>query len=427
MLADCSLAEVEAYMERSRSQAVPGRLPSLPDLPQLNFARHSEVRDDTDIEPAEEEMDISMADNGHSTSSDDNTQTQVSASETAGGDNGHSTSVDVNPDVERAATLEQRTESGSADSAENIDADTAASNAESVSGQEQPAEVPALTAETQPDAVLPSIEAVNEASDALSVHDSEHESIPEFEPESESLPDLQQLSEPSPEQESEAAQPSEAAESDDDNDRAGTDLDADIAQPAATRADFAEIQKVLGQAVAQGSNGSTESHNNQAVGSAPEDEAADTTVEDADTEAAVGEQADSGESEAAAQTDTLTQVQQVQSEAQDSPDDAEDAESASDSEDDASDLAPELARDLTASGAGATASSSPERPPAGGLSRLPSLPVRRGAPSLPSRMSNQQVTVFVMAVHERSTGGRASVLHVAAMPVRRHQHGSIYA
>ncbi|KAL3138742.1 Translocase of chloroplast 159, chloroplastic, variant 2 [Trebouxia sp. C0010 RCD-2024] len=392
--------EVEAYMERSRSQAVPGRLPSLPDLPQLNFARHGEVMDDTDIEPAEEQTDITIVHNGHSTSADVSTQPQVSASETVVGDNGHSSDADVNPDVERIA-VEQPSASGPTDSAQNTDTDTAASNAESASGQEQPAEVPALTAETQPDAVLPSIEAVNDASYASSVQDSEpeYESIPEpepepepqpeLEPESESLPDLQRLSEPLFEQEIAAAQPSEAADSDGDTARAGIDLDADIAQPAATRADFAEIQKVLGQAVAQGSNGSTESHNNEAMGSAPdsapEDEAADTTVEDADTKAAVGERADSGESEAAAQTDTLTQVQQVQSEAQDSPDNAEDAESASDSEDDASDSAPELARDVAASGAGATASSSPERPPAGGVNRLPSLPVRRGTPSLPSR------------------------------------------
>ena len=460
----CEIAEVEAYMERSRSQAVPERLPrlpSLPDLPQARFARAGEVVDDNEAEPAasEQETEISVADNGHSTSADANTGFEASDSaeqhtETFVADNEHSTSGDASTDTE-SADFEQQTENsvpGNGHST-SVDDNSAATNAESISGQEQPAQVPALTAETQQDAVLPSIEAVSEVSDAPSVPEAEpdsesvheaepdsesvpeaepgSESVPEAEPDTESVPEAEPDTEsvpeaaskplpplpeavsrllreadsesslaaepeselssdpesealPEPESESlpepesealpepeyEAAQPSEAADSDGGADRVDANMDANNMpgqQPAATRADFAEIQKLLGQATSQGPDTTTESHDQEAESasssvseddaaeSAPVEDAAESaSVEDADAEPSPpteGEHAESGEIEIDAQADNLL----------------------------------EPVHTVAASASGATASSASERPSAGGLPRLPSLPVRRGTPSLPSR------------------------------------------
>lgn len=191
----CTLTEVEAYMERSRSEAL-SRLPSLPNLPQRQAGK---VLDDSEIEPAASQRE-SIADAKQSTSAD---------------------------------------------------ADPTESNAESASGQEQPAHVPAMTAETQPDAVLPSVEAspaIDAPSEAEAERETEAEPKAEATPETAEYDDIDKDGSGASGQQLEAEKTPETAEYDDiDKDGNG----ASGQQPADTRADFAEIQKVLGHAASQ--------------------------------------------------------------------------------------------------------------------------------------------------------------------------------
>ena len=430
----CASAEVEAYMERSRSQAVPARLPSLPDLPQANYARAGAVLDDTDIEPAaEQQTEADLADDGHSSNAIANRDEQEAVysgqpTDTRTADNGHSTTIGADTETELAAEQQNDFSVGNNGHGASEDVQTSVSISESTSGQEQPAKVPALTAETQPDAVLPSIQAVSEASDYASAPErteavseasdyasiemeAESDAAPEPAPESEavmntesepaSVPEAEPESESMPEPESEAAQPSEAAASYDDADQVddmdaagqqpasyddadqGDDMDAAGQQPAATRADFSEIQRVLGRTASEGSDASTESHHQEAASApraaAQEDLAQSAPVDDAPP--AKVERAEPREPEIAAQTEDV--LHQADSKAQDSRDED------SAPEDETTDSAPAVAQPahVAASVSEATTSSSSERPSAGGFARLPSLPVRRGAPSLPARPS----------------------------------------
>ena len=407
---DCANSEVEAYMERSRSQAIPGRLPSLPDLPQVNIARAGDVLDDTHDESAASEQHhvASVADNGHSSSADANrdgdeeTATSEQQTDTRTADDQHSIAMDADVDTDLAPEQESDSSVGN----NGHGASGVAQASESASGQEQEPQIPALTAETQPDAVLPSIQAVSEASDYASVPEhpeaiseaSDYASI-EQEPESDSVPEpvlesepafateQEPASEPEPEPESEAmpepeseeAQQTEASGSyDDATDQGEADADAAARQPTATRADFAEIQKLLGHAASEGSDASTESHHQEAAsasGATIHEDAAESAPVVGAPAAAEVERADSGE---AAETDSM--VQHVQSEAQ-APQDEDSAEGT-----DSAPVAAEAAT-VAASGSEAQASTSSERPSAGGFARLPSLLVRRGPPSLPSRPS----------------------------------------
>ena len=406
----CANAEVEAYMERSRSQAVPARLASLPDLPQADFAQAGDVLDDTQIEPAAfKHTEADLADHRRNTSANANRDEQETVDSeqptvTRTADYGHSTTMNADTDTELADEQQSELSVGNNGHGASVDVKTSELSSESASGQEQPAEVPALTAETQPDAVLPSIQAVSEASDYASAPERleavseasdfasiepeaesdsapepapEREAVIETEPEPVSMPEAEPESEAMPEPESDAAQPSS-----DDADR-GDDMDAAGQQPAATRADFAEIQKLLGRAASEGSDASTVSHHQEAA-SAPwaagqEDLAESASVDDASP--AEVERAQPQEPEAAAQTENM--LQQMHSEAQN----AHDGDSAP--EDDTTDSAPAVAEParVAASVSEAMASSSSEKPSAGGFARLPSLPVRRGAPSLPARPS----------------------------------------
>ena len=411
VLRGCAIPEVEAYMERSRSQAIPGRLPSLPDLPQVNIAQASDVVDDTQDESAASEQHTvaSVADNGHSSSADANrdgdeeiaTFEQETDTRTAGNQQSLAMEADIDSDL----APEQESESSVGNNGHGASSDAQAS--ESASGQEQEPQVPALTAETQPDAALPSIQAVSEASDYASVPEhteaiseaSDYASI-EQEPESDSAPEPVLESEPAfateqeptsepkpepepepeleamPEPESEEAQQTEAAGSyDAAADQGEADADAAARQPTATRADFAEIQKLLGRAASEGSDASTESHHQEAAsasGATTQEDAGESAPVVSAPAAAEMARADSGEP---AESDSV--VQQVQSEAQ-GPQDEHSG--------DATGSAP-AAASVAASGSEAQASTSSERPSAGGFARLPSLPVRRGAPSLPSRPS----------------------------------------
>ena len=396
-------------MERSRSQAVSGRLP---DLPQATFAQADDVLDDTNSGPAafEEHTAASISDSGHSNSADakkyegaidSEQQTEIRLA-----DNGHSTSTEAHSDSEPAAKQQNALSVGNNGYGAREDGQTSVSHTESATGQEQQAQIPALTAETQPDAVLPSIQAVSEASDYASApermeavseasdytsiepeSESATEPVPESEPvmeadsEPASVPEPQPESDAIPEAQSEAAQPSEAAAFYDDADQVDADTDAAGQQPAATRADYAEIQKLLGHAASDGSNASNESHHQDPVSApAQEDMAESAPVDDAPTTEV--ESAESRKPEIAAQT--ANTVQNVQSEDRYS----RDGDSAP--EDETSDATtPAVAEPahVAASASEATASGSSERPFAGGLARLPSLPVRRGAPSLPARPS----------------------------------------
>ena len=412
VLAGCALAEVEAYMERSRSQAVSGRLP---DLPQATFAQADDLLDDTNSGPAasEEYNGASINDSGHSNSADANKyegaidseqQTEIRPA-----DNGHSTSTEAHSDSEPAAKQQNALSVGNNGYGAREDGQTSVSHTESATGQEQQAQIPALTAETQPDAVLPSIQAVSEASDYASAPErmeavSEASDYTSIEPESESatepapesepvmeadsepasVPEPQPESDAIPEAQSEAAQPSEAAAFNDDADQVDADMDAAGQQPAATRADYAEIQKLLGHAASDGSNASTESHHQDPV-SAPRPTAQEHMAESApvdDAPTTEVEYAESRKPETAAQT--ANTVQNVQSE------DRYSRNGDSAPEDETSDATtPAVAEPahVAASASEATASGSSERPFAGGLARLPSLPVRRAAPSLPARPS----------------------------------------
>lgn len=405
-------------MERTRSQAVLGRLPSLPNRQQHDFAQAGDVLDDTDIEPAasEEHSGTSAVDGGRSTSADASRYEEAADSEqqteTSMADNRHSTSTNALSDTEPVAEEQTEFSVGNNGHGANEDGQISVSYSESAGGQEQPAEIPASTAETQPDAVLPSIQAVSEASDYASVPERleaaseasdyasvepepESDSAPEPAPESETVvmkaesepaavPEPEPESDVMPGEESGTAQPAQAAASHDDADQGDADMDAAGQQPAATRADFAEIQKLLGHAASEGSNASTESHHHQ-VASAPREVAREDLAEPApvdDGPQADVETASSGEPEVAGQTENM--VQQVQSEAQDSRD------GDSSPEDDTTDSTPAEAEPTHVAASAseeATASSSSEAPSAGGFARLPSLPVRRGAPSLPARPS----------------------------------------
>ena len=288
----CTLAEVEAYMERSRSQAIP----SQQTLPQADFAAAVEVLDDSVIEPA-------------------------ASSEPDSNIDGHSTAANSN---------------------------ATESNAESASGHEQPAQVPAMTAETQPDAVLPSVVA-SQATDAQS----EAEKQPE------------------------AAQAPETAEHDDSgNDGEG----ASGQQPADTRADYAEIQKVLGHAASQDIHDAASSESDSASG------------DDAIPEPALKEEEQKPdnvgtEAAGAAAVEAEPVLEQMQPVAEPTLAAAESSAAAAVSAATAVESAPtvtESAPTMTPS-TQAISGSGTEKQPAVGMKRLPSLPVRRAAPSTTSR------------------------------------------
>ena len=453
---DCAHAEVEAYMERSRSQAIPGKRLSPRDLPENNFAQAGDVLDDTNIEPvaSEQHTGASMTGTGRSTSADANMFEEAAdterQTETRAAENGHSTSTDAHSDFEPAAEQQKELSVGNNGHGASEDAQTSVSHTESASGQEQQADIPALTAESQQDAVLPGIQAVSEASDYASAPERmeavseasdyvsiepepESDSAPEPAPESEpvieaesepaSVPVSQPESDAMPKPESETAQSSKVAAVYNDADRVDADMDAAGQQPAATRADFAEIQKLLGHAASEGSNASTASHH-QEPESAPRSAAQEDLAQSApvdDAPAAETASAESSEPKIAAQSNNV--VQQVQSEAQDS----RDGDSAP--EDETADSAP--AADESARGAAsaseATASSSSGRPGAGGFARLPSLPVRRGAPSLPARPSTAAgvctlnsfaLGVDAYALRSQSREGKAGttlLMHICVM------------
>ena len=457
-------------MERTRSQAVLGRLPSLPDRQQANFAQAGDVLDDTNIEPvaAEQHSEASVVDSGPSAGANRVEEAAESEQQTEirTADNGHSTSTSAHSDSEPVAEEQNELSVGNNGHGANEDTQTSVSYTESTGGQEQQAEIPALTAETQPDAVLPSIQAVSEASDYASVPERleavseasdyasiepepESDSAPEPAPESEtvveaapepaSVPEPEPESDAMPETDSEAAQPSQAAAASEyDADRGDADTDAAGQQPAATRADFAEIQKLLGRAASEGSNASTESHHHEAASAsreaAQEDLAETAPVDDAPP--ADVETASSTEPEDAAETENM--VQQVQSEAQDSDGDGDLASEDGDSapEDDTTDTlnptdstpaVPEPAH-VAASASEATTSSSSETPSAGGFARLPSLPVRRGAPSLPARPSTS-TGIYLCTIDSFALGVDAyySCLHIspAAIMCRQNMHKNL--
>ncbi|KAL0037507.1 hypothetical protein WJX77_000444 [Trebouxia sp. C0004] len=185
---------------------------------------------------------------------------------------------------------------------------------------EQAAEVPALTAETQQDAVLPSIEAVSAENT--------------FQPD------------PEPAEQSQSVKDETPAK----DDRSG---EADQ-QPADTRPSFADIQKVLDTAASDNVHAESDSNNGKAE---PEDNDNDSTAESELNDVFPTEE------ELA-----LEQTQPI-------------AESASTESPYKQESAPTVATSTTES---RTVTSS-EKSSGSSMPRLPSLPVRRGAPSLPSR------------------------------------------
>ncbi|DBA83589.1 TPA: hypothetical protein ACH3X1_006160 [Trebouxia sp. C0004] len=266
---------------------------------------------------------------------------------------------------------------------------------------EQAAEVPALTAETQQDAVLPSIEAVSAENT--------------FQPD------------PEPAEQSQSVKDETPAK----DDRSG---EADQ-QPADTRPSFADIQKVLDTAASDNVHAESDSNNGKAE---PEDNDNDSTAEselndgeaesaqqleaqgplpslpelasaqqdDNEPEAAKSAEAISaaepeaaGEPEAAAQPEAAAEpAAVVEPEAAGEPEAAAEpeaeaeeelaleqtqpiAESASTESPYKQESAPTVATSTTES---RTVTSS-EKSSGSSMPRLPSLPVRRGAPSLPSR------------------------------------------
>ena len=301
-------------MERSRSQAVP----SQSNLPQSDFVNAGEVLDDTEIEPAstvEDDGEASVADNGHST---------------------------------------------------NTHASTTEATAEAASGHEAAAEVPALTAETQPDAALPSLE-------AMAV------SEPASEPESDTAPAQPTGSEQEP-----APAHQSADTSNGDEGRNG----ASGQQPSVTRADFAEIQKVLGQAALQDSV--SESNSGEVEAASYFSATAEATPEDANTADVTSHEAasDQADEQQAADEDTDQAAAEAEAASEQTGPVAEPELPAVKSAAALPDLPPAVHQSAPTIAPAATEAiegGGTEKQPAIGIKRLPSLPARRGAPSLPSR------------------------------------------
>ena len=350
-------AEVAAYFARHRPQGEEHQLQN----PQSDLESAAEVLNDAELEPAtaDDQSDDSTAGNGHST----------------------------------AAV-----------------ADTADSEAARAGDHEQAAAVPALTAESQNDAVLPSFEAVeqdDEAETQLSASSDGASDNSHIETEQQHLPKLPSL--PGYEEASGDATADQGRHA---------ESDQHTQQPADTRPSFADIQKVLDQSASQDVEAESEASDGHSESELSSDEAK------ADSQHGVPSQ-DGGDHEQTAAVPALTaetqdnavlpsieaveEVEEVseaatqptasQSEDQEASTEEEPAATqptASSSEDqeasteeepaaEQEEVAAESAPTMTDSAKDSTSATTSERPSAGALPRLPSLPPRRAAPSLPSR------------------------------------------